>query len=133
MELEFMKDVEPEMQQLYLERAAIQDRMLEAATGSTPDWEAEYEHLRRSLEQFDARIMAEHSSDLIAAMNDLYLAVLEIQMSLFTPGNPVPGLDRELQSNGRGSTTHEQFEQLSARARQAASRLQTFAGIPQRG
>ena len=116
MELQFLRDIDPAMQRLYLERAAFQDKMLEAVTRPEPGWELEYEDFRRDLGQLDARIIAEHSPQLIAAMNDLYLAVLEIQMTLFDPADPVPDLDSELALKGRRSSTREQFEQLSATA-----------------
>jgi hypothetical protein len=132
MELEFLKEVDPAMQRLYMERAAFQDKMLEAVTRPEPGWKLEYEDFRRDLGQLDARIIAEHSPQLIAAMNDLYLAVLEIQMTLF-PADPVPDLDSELALKDRRSSTREQFEQLSATARKAASRMQSFACIPQGG
>jgi len=133
MELEFLKNVDPALQQLYLERAALQDRMLETVTRSTPGWETEYEGFRQDLGQLDARITAEHGPELTAALNDLYLAVLEIQMVLFDPADPVPDLDREPMPNGPRSTVRSDLRQLSAAARHAACQIQSFACVSQRG
>ena len=133
MELEFLRDVDPTLQQLYLERAALQDRMLEIVTRTTPGWDAEYEGIRQDLSQLDARITAEHGPELTAALNDLYLAVLEIQILLFDPADPVPDLDREPVPKGPRSTVRLELTDLSAAARQAACQIQSFACVPQRG
>jgi len=133
MELEFLKDVDPALQQLYLERAALQDRMLETVTRTTLGWESDYEELRHQLSELDARITAEHGPELTAALNDLYLAVLEIQMVLFDPADPVPDLDCEPMPKGPRSTVRSELRQLSAAARHAASQIQSFACVPQRG
>lgn len=133
MELEFLRDVDPALQQLYLERATLQDRMLEAATRTRPGWDAEYEELRRQLGQLDRRVTAEQGPERIAALNDLYLAVLEIQIVLFDPADPVPDLDREPRLQGPRSTVRAELTGLSAAARHAASQIQSFACVPQRG
>jgi len=133
MELEFLRDVDPTLQQLYLERAALQDRMLETVTRTTPGWETEYEGLRQNLGQLDACITADHGPELTAALNDLYLAVLEIQIVLFDPTDPVPDLDREAMLKGPRSTVRAELTELSAAARHAASQIQSFACVPQRG
>lgn len=133
MELEFLREVDPALQQLYLERASLQDRMLEATTRTTPGWDAEYEGLRRQLGQLDDRVTAEHGPELIAALNDLYFVVLEIQMLLFDPTDPVPDLDREAMLKGPRSTVFAELRELSSVARQAASQIQTFAFVPQGG
>ena len=133
MELEFLRDLDPALQQLYLERAALQDRMLETVTRTTPGWEAEYEGLRQNLGQLDARITTEHGPELPAVLNDLYLAVLEIQMVLFDPSDPVPDLDREPVLNDPRSTVRAEIRELSAAARKAARQIQSFACVSQRG
>jgi len=133
MELEFLRDVDPALQQLYLERAALQDRMLEAATRTTSGWEVEYEESRQKLGQMDSRLSAEHGPALIAALNDLYLAVLEIQLVLFDPADPVPDLDREPTLKGPQSSLPAGLMELSAAARQAASQIQSFACVSQKG
>jgi hypothetical protein len=133
MELEFLRDVDPALQRLYLERAALQDRILETVTRTTPGWETEYEGLRQNLGQLDARITAEDGPELTAALNDLYLAVLEIQMVLFDPADPVPDLDREPMPKGPRSTVRLELTELSTVARHAASRIQSFAYVLQRG
>ncbi len=133
MELEFLRDVDPALQQLYLERAALQDHMLEAATRNTPGWEAEYEESRRNLGQMDARVAADHGPELTAALNDLYLTVLEIQMVLFDPADPVPDLEREPTFKGPRSTVRVQLTELSAAARHAASQIQSVACVSERG
>src|SRR4030095_9578978 len=120
MELEFLRDVDPALQELYLERAALQDRMLETVTRTPPGWETEYEGLRQNLGQLDARITAEHGPELTAALNDLYLAVLEIQVVLSDPADPVPDLDLEPMPRGPRSTLRLELTDLSAVARHAA-------------
>ena len=133
MELEFLRDVDPALQRLYMERAALQDRILETVTRTTPGWETEYEGLRQDLGQLDARINAEHGPELTVALNDLYLAVLEIQMVLFDPADPVPDLEREPMPKGPRSTVRLELTELSEAARHAACQIQCFACVPQRG
>lgn len=83
--------------------------------------------------QLDASVTTEQGPELIAALNDLYLAVLEIQIVLFDPADPVPDLDREAMLKGPRSTVRSELMELSTVARHAASRIQSFACVPQRG